>query len=125
MLAFNLLAWWYSEGWHNFISDSLLGIRGIADRFSIKTLFLTLFEPFRQIDSESSESNAISEKFQAFIARSVSRVIGAMTRLVLIMVGIVFIILYSLAKFVIVIVWPVVPFLPIVGIVLSTTGVGL
>ena len=125
MLTVSLLQWWYFEGWGIFCKNLFEKLANLADFFSFSTIFRTLFAPFRQIDSGTSVDLSISERFSAFIGRTISRLVGAMVRIFIAIAGLVVIILGFIFGLSIIIVWPFVPLFPIAGIVLAISGVSL
>ncbi len=100
------------------LRDKLLST---LDYFSIDLLFRTFFSPFRQI-SAGNVRGPLGVQMRAFLDRLISRVIGAMIRLTMIIAGSVAIVLYTAYGIFMLLVWGVVPVLPIVGIVLFVSG---
>ena len=94
---------------------------GTLDYFSIDLLLRTFFSPFRQI-SAGQVRGPLGVQMRALLDRIISRVIGAMIRLVMIVVGIFAIILYVLIGGLMVLVWGIIPVLPVLGIVLFVSG---
>ena len=118
--------WWYAHGWHTFINKLRGFLSGITDFFSMDSLIRTLFKPFRQISAESASSSAsLDLKFHMFIDRLVSRVVGFFSRLVLLFTGTIIIIFGGIVSLILIILWPIIPFLPVVGIILAVMGVPL
>lgn len=89
-----------------------------VDFFSIDLLLRTFFAPFRQI-SAGRVDGPLGVQMQAFFDRLISRMIGAMIRLVMIIVGILAIIFYGIVGIVWVMAWAFIPLLPILGVVLA------
>ena len=90
------------------------------------SLIRTLFKPFRQISaSAASDSASLDLKFHMFIDRLVSRFIGFFSRLTLLIAGSLIIIIGGIVSLILIILWPIVPFIPIAGIILTITGVTL
>ena len=114
-----LLQWWYAGGWGMFASSLKDRLRNTADLFSIGILFKTLFAPFRQISAVSSGTS----KWQAFLDRLFSRMVGGVVRLLIIQAGIITLVFQAVVGVLLVIIWPLVPFLPIACIVLAVMGV--
>ena len=124
MMAFVMLQWWYTRGWKVFITKLIDKLRGAADFFSISLLIRTLFAPFKQIDAGSG-GEALADKFHAFIDRLISRLVGAVIRIGILIFGLILLVLEFAIGLVMVLVWPLLPFLPIAGIVLTCMGVKL
>lgn len=118
----DLLQWWYFRGWGVVGKDLKNTLIDTVDLFSIGQLLRTLFKPFKQI-STGAEGDAVDAKIAAFFDRLVSRVVGFVVRTGIILAGVVVIVLEVIFSGLMVIIWPLVPFLPIVGIVLTIAGV--
>jgi hypothetical protein len=116
-----MLSWWYGAGW---IARARLireRIASTVDYFSISLLLRTLFSPFRQI-SAGKVNGSIGVKWRAFIDRTISRVIGAFVRIIIIAIGIVTITAYSVIGLVTLVVWAVIPLFPFIGFLLFISG---
>lgn len=120
---FNLLSWWYSAGWADFLHRSGATLANLMDFFSIDLLFKTLFSPFRQISAGSAKSASLDVKFRMFIDRLVSRFIGAIVRTFVIIAGILCIGVVAIINLAFIILWPALPLLPVAGIILTILGV--
>ncbi len=124
MIAVELFSWWYVKGWGVFIGKLRRSLGNILDFFSMSSLIRTLFQPFRQISAETAVGTvSIDRKFQMFIDRLISRVIGFFSRLVLLIVGSVIILVGAVCSLVLIVLWPIVPLCPIIGIALAVMGV--
>lgn len=121
MLAVNILQWWYIEGWRIFASKIFGKIKDIADFFSIGSLVKTLFAPYRQI-AAGSVDGALDERFSAAIDKLVSRIVGAVTRIFIILAGLIVMLLMVIFGIIGIIIWPVLPLLPIICIILTAAG---
>ena len=90
----------------------------------MSSLVRTLFKPFRQISAESAGADSsLDLKFQMFLDRLISRIVGFFSRLILLIVGLILIVIGGVASLVLIVLWPFVPLLPVVGIVLTVIGV--
>lgn len=96
-------------------------LASIADFFSIDLLIKTLFAPFRQI-SAGKVDGSLNVKFQAFVDRLFSRIIGAIMRTFMIILGSVSLMLSLLVTALLLLFWPIVPLLPVAGVALSIIG---
>ena len=122
MAIAQMFVWWYSRGWQVFIDKLRTTLTNILDFFSMGSLVRTLFKPFRQISAETaSSSSSLDLKFHMFIDRLVSRIVGFFSRLIILLAGSVIILLGGIFSLMLIILWPIVPLLPIVGLVLSIT----
>lgn len=95
---------------------------GTMDYFSIDLLLKTLFTPFRQI-SAGRVDGPIGVQMRALVDKLFSRVIGAIVRLMILIVGGITILLQAVFGIVLLVLWGIVPFAPIIGVVLSISGV--
>lgn len=120
MIIFDLLGWWYLEGWRGFGQALIEKMRGALSFFSIGALIRTLFAPFRQISAESGGT-----ALQQFTDRLVSRVVGAVVRIFLMIVGVIFFVIEAVLSLALMIIWPLVSILPIVCVILAVMGVSL
>lgn len=124
MLVISLVQWWYGDGWRQRAAMARDRLAGTMDYFSIELLLQTLFSPFRQI-SAGKVDGPLGVKLRAFADRLISRVIGAMIRIVIVLIGIVTIILQVVLSGVVLVGWAFVPVLPIVGLVLMVVGLAI
>lgn len=122
MFLVGLISWWYGAGWmaqwrrigHRFM--------GTIRFFSIGQLFETLFSPFRQISANTTGDGSLGGGMRAFFDQLISRVIGSIVRTFTILAGIVVIVCQGIYELIIMVVWWVVPLLPIAGIILFAIG---
>lgn len=124
MLIVDLFGWWYLHGWSwiarkQFIERS----SRVLDFFSIPELLRTLFAPFRQ-DSFQAKGAPLGIRLQALGENIISRCIGLLIRLALIVAGIVMLIANVVFSVVAVLVWPLLPLSPVIAIILLLAGVG-
>jgi len=96
-------------------------LAALVDYFSIDLLLRTLFSPFRQI-SAGKVQGPLGVQLRAWLDRLVSRGIGAMIRLFMIVIGALAMIVATLIYSVGVVLWAVVPLLPVIGIILGVSG---
>ena len=125
MAIAEMFLWWYAQGWRVFVQRSRGWFSSVTDFFSMDSLIRTLFKPYRQISANTVSSGSLDLRFQMFLDRMVSRMIGFFTRFLLLLVGAVIILAGGLLDLVLIVIWPVIPFLPIVGIVMSIVGVAV
>lgn len=121
MFIVGLFSWWYGRGWLDQAMAAKDRLLGLYDYFSIDMLVRTLFMPFRQI-SAGGVRGSLSVQLQAWVDQMVSRIIGMMVRTVMIVIGSVSLLLACVVNIVMLVLWPFVPLLPVVGGVLSMTG---
>ena len=124
MLATGLISWWYSDGYKLFASKLWTKLGDTIDLFSIGSLLRTLFAPYRQISANAS-GVSIDDKILAFVDRLVSRMVGGVARLGIVLAGAIVISIQFIGSVLSLIVWPLMPLLPVVFIMLFVTGVTL
>ena len=120
----NFFLWWYTNGWAFFVHQSIERCIHINEYFSIPDLLKTFFRPFRQI-SANEHGKGIQGAVNAFLNQAISRFVGAIARLFIIIAGLVCFILYFAVALVAIVLWPLLPIAPIIGVVLSISGVML
>lgn len=124
MFLVGIFQWWYGPGWLRHVRRSYVGVLRVADTFSVGLLAKTLFNPFKQI-SAADVSGGFPVKFQAFLDRLFSRVVGMVIRTFTILLGLVVIAVRALWTLISVIAWTLLPLSPIIGIVFWISGVTL
>ena len=123
MIFAEVISWWYAHGWKVFIQKIRTSFSGITDFFSMDSLIRTLFKPFRQISAESANADAsLDLKFQMFIDRLISRIVGFTSRFILLVIGTIIIVLSGIFCLILIVIWPIIPLLPIIGIILILFG---
>ncbi len=122
MLFIELINWWYGQGFKSFVAKLIEKLRNTADFFSIGSLVTTLFMPFRQITAESN-SDALDARFQAMLDRLISRLVGFLIRMALIISGVVALLAQSLLSILVTLIYPFMPAMPICCVVLWLAGV--
>ena len=125
MLIVGFLKWWYARGWVTFARRLLDKLHNLADFFSLGLLARTLFYPFRQISAYSDETASLQARMQAFFDKLLSRTIGAIVRLGIMLAGILAITVEAAAGIVLCLAWPILPLMPVATIVLAVMGVTL
>lgn len=123
MLVVGFLQWWYLRGWTDFIHKMLSGLRSLADGFSITLLLKTLVAPYKQISAYGSGKESIQAQISDFFDKLLSRVIGMILRIMIILIGIVVILLDILVSGIAILLWPLLPIMPFVCIILTIMGV--
>jgi hypothetical protein len=121
MFIAGMLLWWYGQGWREAAMRVGRRLMNLEDYFSIDLLLKTFFSPFRQISAGKTQG-ALGVQMRAFFDRLISRLIGAMIRLFVMIIGLLALAIYAVIGAVILVIWAAVPLLPIVGIVLFVSG---
>ena len=121
MVIVGMVTWWYRRG---FLMEVRLAgdrLEALYDYFSIDLLLRTLFAPFRQI-SATKVNGPLAVQLSAFVDRLFSRMIGFIVRVVMIFAGSITLFIASLIAVIRIILWLVVPFLPVIGIFIALSG---
>lgn len=121
MVILGMLSWWYTTGWKLRALRLREKVASTMDYFSIDLLLRTLFSPFRQI-SAGRVDGPLNAKMRAFFDRLISRMIGAMVRTFMIVIGIVAILLHIVIGGITLLAWAFVPFAPVMGLLLFMSG---
>lgn len=124
LLVTDLLRWWYGDGWRHRAKLVAARLDGTIDYFSMDLLLKTFFSPFRQI-SAGRVDGPIGVQLRAMVDKLFSRVIGAIVRLLLLVIGALTIVIQVIFGLVVLLLWAALPLLPIVGVVLVAMGVTL
>jgi hypothetical protein len=117
MLAMSMLTWWYGQGWTEELGNLKSRPRKIVNLFSVDTLLRTLFSPWRRIISVPGSN--IKDRLAAAFDNLISRAVGFVIRLFVLLAAIVVIILVIVASLIELIIWPL---LPVSVIVLVIVG---
>jgi hypothetical protein len=121
MLLATFFAWWYGVGWMTLVQKVSGRITGVLSFFSVGQLATSLFAPFRQI-SAGRVQGPLGVILRAWVDRLFSRGIGAVVRTLLIVTGLLCAAFYAVLGLIMIIFWPVLPALPLLGLVLMVTG---
>ncbi|MGH7157954.1 MAG: hypothetical protein ACREGD_02650 [Candidatus Saccharimonadales bacterium] len=121
MTVADLFAWWYGIGWTRVMHGVAARIQGVMDFFSVTLLLGTLFDPFRQIDAGQVRGTP-QEQLRAFGNRLFSRIVGFFIRSVTILCGLVSAAVMTVAGLVQLLLWPLLPALPLLGVIAAFAG---
>lgn len=121
MFIVGLISWWYTSGWKRCASMTIDSLRGIYDYFSIDLLIKTLFSPFRQV-SAGTVSGPLGAQFRNMIDKLISRIIGAIMRSLVVIVGVIALLFSVLIGLVRITVWPFVPLVPAIAVIIAMSG---
>lgn len=121
MFLVGILSWWYGNGWIARIQIIKDRLAASADFFSVGLLASTLFSPFRQI-SAGRVAGPIGDQMRAFVDRSISRMVGAIVRTFMILFGLIAMLVQVIFGFVEIILWPIIPTLPVFGMIIMVIG---
>lgn len=121
MVIVGLLSWWYTIGWVQAAERIKHRLAGVLDYFSFELLAKSLFAPFRQI-SAGKVNGPLQMQLRAWVDRTISRVIGAVIRTMVLLVGVVTLLLSVIGSVLYLVGWALLPLLPILGLTLMLTG---
>lgn len=113
MVIFAFFSWWYTDGWAQLGSRAVKRIAGMMDFFSVGLLLKSLFAPFRQI-SVGRVSGSLNTQLHAWADRQISRGIGAMVRLTVIIFGLIATAVMVVVSVLLLALWPFVPLIPVI-----------
>lgn len=117
----SFFTWWYRAGLLAQISKTKIRLVKITDSFSMKQLSRTLFAPFHQY-SANETGRSISEKFQAWLNRSFSRIFGFFIRIFTILLGCVSLLVVATMSGLWLVIWLSMPFAPIIYTIIIVLG---
>jgi len=89
--------------------------------FSVKMLFKTFFAPWRRYNWRYPKGFDLVEFFNTFISNAFSRVLGALMRIVLIIVGIILQVFVAIVGLIIFTGWLLIPFIILAGLLFALT----
>ena len=98
------------------------GIERSVDTFSLGLLLKTWFAPFRQIDAGVGAGGSLDERIRRALDKLLSRFIGALLRTFVMIIGVFYIAGKTIFGLLGMILWLFAPILPIVFVVIFTTG---
>ena len=119
MLIADFLLWWYGPGWLGRLVDVERNVSRWAHYFSLGTLLATLFQPWKQIVTQTGAGQSLKARESAFIDNIVSRFVGFFVRIGVFVCGVFFMIAVMLFSLLFVILWPVLPVSPLLVIVVG------
>lgn len=118
MIISALFSWWYGKGWAQLGQRVMLRVSRALGFFSVGILARTLFDPFRQIDA-AGVRGSFQVQMRAFFDRSFSRVVGFFLRSMVIVFGLAVGTVLLISGAIQLVVWPLLPFLPLVGLLIA------
>jgi len=121
MVVISLFSWWYTTGWLTLIQKASKRVESVLKFFSVPLLLGSLFSPFRQI-SAGRVNGSLAIQLQAWGDRLFSRVIGAVIRTFLIIIGLLVVAIMSSFSLIAMVAWPLVPIAPLIGLFMIGGG---
>lgn len=122
MFLVGLLGWWYGAGFSNRIAYSKSQLANILAMFSVGQLLRTLFSPFRQISAGESNNSSMATFFQAFLDKTMSRLVGAVVRTLTIIAGLISVLGLVVYRAIVIALWILTPLLAVGFIILAIIG---
>lgn len=117
MLISSFFIWWYGDGWKQVIKSIGNRTVAISDSFSVSTLLRTWFAPWKRIISYSGDS--FDDKIKASLDNLFSRAVGFVVRSLVLFAALVTIIFVAVLSLIEIIVWPLLPALVPISIILG------
>ncbi len=115
MVFIEFFRWWYAEGWITLVKKLAARLRNIWYVFSVPTLLRTLFAPWRRIVTYPAKG--FGPMMRAMVDNLISRLIGFIVRVMVILAATVGFILTVVLGVIFVVLWPVAPLL-IIGLII-------
>lgn len=125
MFLVGIISWWYGDGIKRQFNLLISRAESSLDLFSIKSLVLTWWSPYKQIAANLNQSDNFPDRVRAGLDKLISRIIGGFIRTFMIIIGLLLISLQFIFGLILIIFWLFLPILPIVCLVLFFTGVNL
>lgn len=116
MFLRGFISWWYGGGWFGRVKMMKDRLKASADFFSVELLISTLVAPYRQI-SAGNVTGSLNDQIKAFFDKLLSRTIGAIIRIFMIIFGLIAMFLQVLFGIIILAAWLIIPLLPAIGLI--------
>jgi hypothetical protein len=117
MLISSFFSWWYGDGWRQVLQSLNIRISSVFEFFSVKQLFRSLFEPWKQIISYSGVG--IDSKFRAMADNFFSRTVGFVVRSLVLLTAMLATLVICLLTIVEMVLWPLLPLCIPAGLILG------
>lgn len=114
-------SWWYGVGYKERFLLVRERLASTLDYFSIGLLLKTLFAPYKQI-SAGKVRGPLPVILRAWVDRSISRIIGAIVRIIVLVMGIIVITAVIAIGIITLLLWAIVPLAPLAGLLLYMWG---
>lgn len=124
-MLFALVSWWYTAGWAGLTGGAVNRSSRLLETFSVSLLLGSLFDPFRQISAGQVRGGGFDAQLRAFGDRLFSRLFGAVVRSIFILIGLTASGAVIVGSLLLMLIWPLVPFFPFIGIALAVMQVRL
>lgn len=123
MIVLAFIQWWYGRGWAEQGRAFFKRIDMVANSFSLGILVKTWFSPWKQMITTTSRNSSIEYRFRASVDNLVSRVVGFVVRSIVMFAAVVMMAVMGVACIVTVLIWPFLPVLPMLLLLISAVGV--
>lgn len=124
-LAFYYLRWHYTQGVIDLVNNIINVVWFVYHFFSIPLLLRTFFVPFHRLQESAVKGFNIEQWAEAFLITTLMRLVGALLRTFLIILGVVFLLLVFVGGSVLLFVWLTMPLILTFLIGLGLTLIGL
>jgi hypothetical protein len=115
------LKWHYGQGLKEFFAVTQNFLKFLADFFSFKLLLKTLVVPWKRLGENYEGGFNLSAWASAFIVNSLMRVVGFVTKILVLFLGFVSCILIFVFAFFIFLIWLLLPIILLGCLVLAAT----
>jgi hypothetical protein len=106
-MVFELFRWWYGAGWLQTAGYIKEWPSSVRLSFSMPLLVKTLFAPWRRITSVGGRG--IDAKIRASVDNLVSRMVGFVSRLLVLFTAALLVFLAVISAIIATIIWPLIP----------------
>lgn len=120
-MLISLFGWWYGPGWLQLVARIKKRIGRTVELFSITQLLGSLFAPFRQVGTDRVVG-PVKTQLQAFADKEFSRLMGFIFRSLIIVAGLIALAIVMTISLLILIAWPLLPFVPLIGLFMFIGG---
>ncbi len=117
MLALAFFSWWYGSGWKLVSKKTLQTLDNVLKSFSVSLLIKTLFMPWRRIITYPG--SGIAAHLQAIVDNTVSRFIGFLVRIFVLLAALVVVVCLALVGFLQLVIWPLLPIAAMVCLIMG------
>ncbi len=124
-MIFRLFTWWYTDGWKHAFKSIRLRLIAVMEHFSVGILVKTLWEPWKQIKSYAWQGSSLGDKMQVAFDNGFARFFGFVLRMSLINIAIIVSLFVGVWSIVLVVIWPLIPLLPIGFVMVGLGLIGL
>lgn len=115
MLGLQFISWWYSAGWQEIVKSARRRIVNTYKLFSINLLLITLIQPWHRIITYPGQT--ISDRARALVDNAVSRLVGFVVRLVVLLYATLLISIVALISGLEILLWPILPIVSVVAVI--------